>query len=91
MFLLSLYTAGILLAYSMNTVKIKMSESGIPHPVGDPGDLLVDGQTGADLHSGKIQGMKSISKPRLVIEIYTICQNLSPKEYRKKSFLKNIT
>jgi hypothetical protein len=32
--------------------------------------------------------MKSISKPRLPIEIYTTCQNLSPEEFRKKSLKK---
>jgi hypothetical protein len=32
--------------------------------------------------------MESISKPPLPIEIYTVCQNRSPEEYRKKS-LKN--
>ena len=31
----------------------------------------------------KIQEMKSISKPPLPIELYTICQNMSPEEYRK--------
>jgi hypothetical protein len=35
------------------------------------------------MHLAKIAGMKSISKPRLPIEIYTICQILSPEEYRK--------
>jgi len=36
-------------------------------------------------HFGKISEMKSISKPPLPIEIYTICQNLSFDNFRKKS------
>jgi hypothetical protein len=35
-------------------------------------------------HLAKFPEMKSISKPRLPIEIYTICQKMSLEEYRKK-------
>jgi hypothetical protein len=34
-------------------------------------------------HSGKFFEMKSISKPPLPIEIYTICQNVSLDNFRK--------
>ncbi len=34
-------------------------------------------------HFGKISEMKSISKPPLPIEIYTICQNVSLDNFRK--------
>ena len=37
------------------------------------------------MHLAKIPEMKSISKPRLPIEIFTICQELSLEEYRKKA------
>jgi hypothetical protein len=35
-------------------------------------------------HLAKIQGMKSISKPRLLIEIYTSLEFLSTDDFRKK-------
>jgi hypothetical protein len=38
-------------------------------------------------HFGKISEMKSISKPPLPIELYTICQNVSLDNFRKKSSL----
>ena len=38
------------------------------------------------MHLAKIAEMKSISKPHLLVEVYTICQNLSSEEYRKNSF-----
>jgi hypothetical protein len=34
-------------------------------------------------HLAKIQGMKSISKPRLRIEIYTFQEIMSTEEFRK--------
>ena len=37
------------------------------------------------LHFAKISQMKSLSKPRLPIKIYTIRQNLPPEEFRKKA------
>jgi len=36
-------------------------------------------------HLAKIQEIKSISKPRLPIEIYTVCQNLSTEDSNKDS------
>ena len=36
------------------------------------------------LHLAKIQGMKSISKPRLPIEIYTFQEIMSIEEFRKE-------
>jgi len=35
-------------------------------------------------HLARIQGMKRISEPPLLIEVYTICQNLPLEEYRRK-------
>jgi hypothetical protein len=34
-------------------------------------------------HLAKIQGIKSISKPRLAIEIYAFWKNISTEEFRK--------
>ena len=39
---------------------------------------------------GKISEMKSISKSRLAVEIYTTCQNLSPEEEENVTFLGNV-
>ena len=40
-------------------------------------------------HLAKIQEIKSISKPPLPIQLYTICQNVSLDNFRKCSFAGN--
>jgi hypothetical protein len=37
-------------------------------------------------HFGNISEIKSISKPPLPIELYTICQNVSLDNFRKEVF-----
>jgi len=42
------------------------------------------------MHFAKIQGMKSISKPRLPIEIYTFLEFMSTEDFRKNSLAEGI-
>jgi len=67
----------------LNTKSSAVNHKGIPYLGGltERAEVLLTCQSPT---LAKIRGMKSISKPRLPIEIYTICQILSPEETRKE-------
>jgi len=70
--------------FPFSTIFQTQDRKGPQHLGGDTG-LSKFALTCHSPHSDKISEMKSISKPPIPIEIYTICQNLSFDNFRKEA------